>query len=140
MSTNLTQGSHSTDKESAVKKLVLFNKESDVKKLKIDNFNLKQAKLIDKDILSISVFYTGGCKKHDFVLGTVPGFGTTNSSHEVDLVLAHRNNGDVCKKIVAESLHFDLSPLKERYKQIHGQKFGRMALRLMNTALEYEFK
>jgi hypothetical protein len=140
VSTNLTKESDSSDKESDVKKLILFNKESDVKKLKIDPFNLKQATLTDKDILTISVFYTGGCKKHDFALGTVPGFVSTNSTQHMNLVLAHRNNGDACKKIVTESLHFDISPLKEKHQEIQGQKSSRMILHLMNAALEYEFK
>jgi hypothetical protein len=123
-----------------VKKLILLSKEFDVKKLKIDPFHLKRAKLVDKDILMVSVFYTGGCKKHDFALVAAPGFMTTNSSLQVDLVLIHRNNGDACKKIVTESLHFDLAPLKEKYQEIHGRKLGRATLLLMNTVIEYEFK
>src|SRR5688500_20120800 len=92
----------------------MLDNESAIQKLKKDTFFLKEATLIDNDILSVIVSYSGGCKKHDFILATVPHFTTTNSSHQANLVLAHENNGDACKKIVKEHLYFDLLRSEER--------------------------
>jgi hypothetical protein len=135
--TNLTPNTSSSGK---IPRIVVLDNESAIQKLKINTFFLKEATLIDNDILSIIVSYSGGCKKHDFTLSTVPRFISTNSSDEVNLVLAHENNGDVCKKIVKEHLYFDLLPLKERYQQVYGIKASSIVLRLMNASINYQFK
>jgi hypothetical protein len=119
----------------------MLDNESTIQKLKKDTFFLKEATLINNDILSVIVSYSGGCKKHDFTLATTPHFTTTtNLSHQANLVLAHENNGDACKKIVKEHLYFDLLPLKERYQQVYGIKASSIVLRLMNASINYQFK
>lgn len=134
---NLTQNTNSTGK---IPRIIMLDNESAIQKLKMDTFFLKEATLIDNDILSVTVSYSGGCKKHDFILATVPRFTTTtNLSHQANLVLAHENNGDACKKIVKEHLYFDLLPLKERYQQVYGIKASSIVLRLMNASINYQF-
>jgi len=92
--------------------------------------------------LSTVVSYSGGCEKHEFTLGAIPGMINTDSSLQANLVLGHENNGDTCKKIVKERLDFDLSPLKEKYRQVNRVKAGSIMLHLMNTAIiiKYNFK
>jgi hypothetical protein len=135
--TNLTQNTNSTDK---TPRIIIFDNESAIQRLKMDKFFLKEVSMIEDDTLSAIVSYSGGCKKHDFILAATPHFTSTNSSHQVNLVLAHENNGDACKKIVKEHLYFDLLPLKERYHQVHGLKANSMVLRIMNLSINYQFK
>lgn len=135
----LIQVSNSKDK---IPQVVVFDNESNIKKLKMDVYNLIDAKLIENDILSTVVSYSGGCEKHEFTLGAIPGMTNTDSSLQANLVLGHENNGDTCKKIVRERLDFDLSPLKEKYQQVYGIKAGSIILQLMNKPIniKYNFK
>jgi hypothetical protein len=135
--TDLTQNTNSTSK---TPRIIMLDNELAIQKLKMDTFFLKEATLTDNDILSVIVSYSGGCKKHDFILATAPHFTTTNLSHQANLVLAHENNGDACKKIVKEHLYFDLLPLKESYQQVYGIKASSIVLRLMNASINYQFK
>ena len=125
-----------------VLRVVVFDNESDMKKMKIDSFNLIEAKLINNDILSTVVSYFGGCEKHEFALGAITAITDSNSTLQANLVLGHENNGDTCKKIVKEHLDFDLSPLKEKYRQIYKLKVGSVMLHLMNKEIniKYDFK
>jgi hypothetical protein len=113
-----------------------------MKKMKIDSFNLIEAKLIKNDILSTLVSYFGGCEKHEFALGAIPAMTDSNSTLQANLVLGHENNGDTCKKMVKEHLNFDLSPLKEKYRQTYKVKVGSVMLHLMNREIniKYDFK
>ena len=135
--TDLTQNTNSTGK---TPRIIMLDDESAIQKLKMDIFFLKEATLIDNDILSVIVSYSGGCKKHEFLLATLSHFTTTDLSHQANLLLAHENNGDTCKKIVKEHLYFDLLPLKERYQQVYGIKTSSIILRLMNGSINYQFK
>ncbi len=135
----LIQVSNSTDK---IPQVVVFDNESYIKKMKMDISNLIEAKLVENDILSTVVSYSGGCKKHEFTLGTAPDFTNTDLNPQVNLVLGHENNGDLCRALIRERLDFDLSPLKEKYQQVYGVKAGSMMLHLMNTTItiKYNFK
>jgi hypothetical protein len=136
--TDLTQNTNSTGK---TPRIIMLDDESAIQKLKMDTFFLKEVTLIDNDILSVIVSYSGGCKKHDFILAAaIPHFTTTDLSQQANLVLAHENNDDACKKIVKEHLYFDLLPLKERYQQVYGIKASSIVLRLMNASINYQFK
>ena len=110
--------------------------------MKMDLFNLIEAKLIRNDILSTLVSYFGGCEKHEFTLGAIPAMTNSDSTLRANLVLGHENNGDTCKKIVKERLEFDLSPLKEKYRQIYRVKVGSVMLHLINKEIiiKYDFK
>ena len=110
--------------------------------MKMDLFNLIEAKLIRNDILSTLVSYFGGCEKHEFTPGATPAMSNSDSTLQANLVLGHENNGDTCKKIVKERLEFDLSPLKEKYRQIYRVKVGSVMLHLINKEIiiKYDFK
>jgi len=125
-----------------IPRVVVFDSESYMKKMKMDLFNLIEAKLIRNDILSTLVSYFGGCEKHEFTLGAIPAMTNSDSTLRANLVLGHENNGDTCKKIVKERLEFDLSPLKEKYRQIYRVKVGSAMLHLINKEIiiKYDFK
>jgi hypothetical protein len=131
--------SNSKDK---IPQVVVFDNESYMKKMKMDLFNLIEAKLIKNDILSTIVSYFGGCEKHEFTLGAIPAMTNSDSTLQANLVLGHENNGDTCKKIVKERLEFDLSPLKEKYRQIYRVKVDSVMLHLINKEIiiKYDFK
>jgi hypothetical protein len=130
----------STHFDHEVSPVVIFHNEASLKRLKRDPCFLKGANITDNDTLSIIVSYTGGCKKHDFILATVRLFTATAENDQIDLVLSHENNADMCKKIVTEPLYFDLSPLKEKYQKACGIKTSSMLLHLMNRSIKYQFK
>jgi hypothetical protein len=125
-----------------IPQIVVFDNMSLIKKMKMDAYNLIDAKLIENDILSTVVSYSGGCEKHEFTLVAIANLTNTDLNHQVNLVLGHENNGDKCKKIVRERLDFDLSPLKEKYKQVYRVKSSSITLKLTNKPLniKYNFK
>ena len=125
-----------------IPQVIVFDSESYMKKMKMDSFNLIEAKLIKSDILSILVSYFGGCEKHEFTLGAIPAMTNSDSTLRANLVLGHENNGDTCKKMVKEHLDFDLSPLKVKYRQTYKVKVGSVMLHLMNREIniKYDFK
>lgn len=139
MPITLNQASNSTEK---IPRIIVFENESHTQNMKMDISNLIEAKFIENDILSIVVSYSGGCEQHEFNLVAALGSTNTDLSPHANLVLGHESNGDTCKKIIKERLAFDLSPLKEKCKQVYGIKADSMTLRLMNTiiAIKYNFK
>jgi len=134
--TTMIQMSSSTDK---VPQVILFDNESYLKKLKMDIYNLIEAKLLANDTLSAIISYSGGCEKHDFTLAAVPNFTNSTTSPHIKLLLAHDNNGEMCKKIVKENLSFDLSPIKEKYQKDYGLKSGSVMLHLINRSITIKY-
>lgn len=126
-----------TSSSDMTNKVILFDNESLIEKLKMDFFILKETNLKD-DNLSLVVTYSGGCKKHEFVLAAAPNFANSNLK-KINLILSHDNKGDMCKKIVRDSLNFDLLPLKEKFQQNYGKKEGTMILHLKNKDIQYDF-
>jgi hypothetical protein len=63
----------------------MLDNESAIQKLKMDTFFLQEVTLIDNDILSVIVSYSGSCKKHDFILATAPHFTSADLRHQPTL-------------------------------------------------------
>lgn len=141
MPITLIQVSNSTNSIPCILRVNVFKNESHMKKMKMDAFTLMKA-LLDNDILSVDVSYSGGCEKHKFSLGAVFCFTDSDRSPVANLALGHDNNGDTCKKILRERLNFNLLPLKKKCQKVYGIKASSMILRLMNTtiAVKYNFK
>ena len=118
-------------------KVIFVDNGSFIENLKRDFFVLKGTDLKD-DNLSLIVTYSGGCKKHEFVLAATSD-STNSDLKKVNLTLSHDNKGDICKKIVRDSLNFDLLPLKERFQQNYGKKDGSMILHLKDKDIQYNF-
>ena len=83
---------------------------------------------VDNDTLKLNVSYSGGCKEHEFKL-----FGSSNIAEsnppQAQIFLSHNANNDACEAYITEELAFDLSPLKDSYKQIF-QDNGPLLLRI----------
>lgn len=125
------------DSSNITKTVILVDNESLLKKLKMDFFMLKETNLKD-DNLSVVVTYSGGCKNHEFVLAVVPNFAN-NELENINLILSHDNKGDMCKKMVRDSLKFNLLPLKEKFQKNYGKKEGTIILHLKNKDIQYNF-
>lgn len=83
------------------------------------------------DYLSIDVSYSGGCEEHEFKLITDGRYSATYPP-ELELVLRHEANNDLCRSYVDETLFFDLKPLKY-------DGTTRIVIRLTNNDKLYEY-
>lgn len=94
---------------------------------------------INRDILTIEVQYGGGCKEHVFSLFGSPAFMKSNPV-QIDVMLSHNANNDMCKALITEELSFDLSPLKELWQENYGES-GTIIISLdgFDEVISYEF-
>lgn len=79
------------------------------------------------DMLFVTVQHSGGCKEHEFnLIGplTIPAGDPT----PITAYLLHDANGDACEALITRELSFDLTPLKERWKNVTGRSSGTIAL------------
>ncbi len=83
-----------------------------------DPVELRQSSL-KRDTLTLLVSYSGGCEKHDFALYGLSYFMKSNPVQS-NIYLTHDAHGDLCEAYITEKLLFDLTPLKEIYKERHG--------------------
>jgi hypothetical protein len=90
------------------KKMVMILNSDEIRKLDNAPFMIKAIRLVGNEI-DINVFYTGGCKAHEFNLVADKFLDSRDPS--IRLNLSHDDKGDKCKRIVTDNLVFDLSPL-----------------------------
>jgi hypothetical protein len=77
----------------------------------LDNKNMRMNILnmqLNKDILTLEINYSGGCKEHQFKLYTN---GEVENSN-LQLFLVDLQNEDFCKMLITDTLKFNLSNLK----------------------------
>jgi hypothetical protein len=93
---------------------------------------------LDGDTLTLSIQYGGGCRVHRFALLVDPVF---RESHPVQVSarLAHDADGDMCRALISEDLHFDLAPLRRHYQEAYGEGPGVIAFILEGWRITYEF-
>ena len=65
---------------------------------------------VDSYQLRVLVEYSGGCEEHSFSAYWDGSFVKTNPPR-ARIILVHDDNGDVCRMLVTEELHIDLSDL-----------------------------
>lgn len=65
---------------------------------------------IEKNLMSLSVSYSGGCEEHDFQL---VGFDQLSNGKELQrhIILHHNSNGDACREFIQDTLYFDIKVL-----------------------------
>jgi hypothetical protein len=68
---------------------------------------------VNGDILSVYVNYSGGCKDHVFELVS-NGMYAKSLPPQLTLCLKHKNNEDMCRKLVMQELKFNIK--KAQYK------------------------
>ena len=70
--------------------------------------------------IQLIISYSGGCAAHSFRLIGSP-FLTKSLPPQRTLKLIHTNNGDQCKKMITDTLMFDVTPLANnasKYKAV----------------------
>jgi hypothetical protein len=119
--------------------IVLLTKKNKLVEFKNDDteFYLEGVSIED-DILNLNVSYSGGCKKHQFLLVEKKNFQRAKNIYEVHLQLLHNSNKDHCKKIVTERLFFNILPLKTKLqKENIDQKDINLVLIIDNININY---
>ncbi len=89
-----------------------------------DNYTVLST-AIEGDIVSIVVQYGGGCETHRFDLFADPRIMKSMPPQQ-NIVLKHNANGDNCRALITDTVHFDLKPIRI------GEK-GSIVLRLFGT-------
>ena len=67
---------------------------------------------LEKDMLALSVSYSGGCRDHIIDLYAYTGILKSNPP-QMNLALSHNANGDMCEAYATRTIKFDLSKIKE---------------------------
>lgn len=93
---------------------------------------------IEGDLLTLDIRYGGGCKEHRFALLIDPAF---MESYPVQVFarLAHDADGDMCRALLYDSLHFDLGPLRRHYEASYGGGSGTVMIGLEGARVRYDF-
>lgn len=97
---------------------------------------------IDGDALTVNVSFGGGCEAHRFTLVVGESF---RESYPVQVAarIAHEANGDACEAYLTEDHRFDLTVVRDRYRDAYGPGAGAVALSLPNApagaSLVYDF-
>ncbi|KAF0158764.1 MAG: hypothetical protein FD188_2428 [Ignavibacteria bacterium] len=68
--------------------------------------------VIENNLLALSVSYSGGCRDHIIDLYAYTGILKSNPP-QMNLVLSHNANGDMCEAYATRTIKFDLSKIKE---------------------------
>jgi NigD-like C-terminal beta sandwich domain len=113
------------------------NKNKSVMDFKNEDFYLEDVSITD-NILKLNVSYSGGCKKHQFLLVEKKNLQRAKDLYDVQLQLLHNSNNDTCKKIVTEDLFFNILPLKTKIqKENKDQKDINLLLIINNITINY---
>lgn len=74
-----------------------------------DSFKINSAKRI-KDILEVSISYSGGCKQHTFEV-IWDGIVYTDPPCFINFIITHNANTDSCEALITETLFINLKDL-----------------------------
>jgi len=96
--------------------------------------------VLDGDILTISVQYSGGGWAHDFALIWAGDWEKSNPMG-THVLLSHDAKGDLCEAFLPKTLSYDLTPLKEVCRQTFSNYFGPLIIKLdgWEESIIYEF-
>lgn len=67
--------------------------------------------VINQNILTLSIGYSGGCREHIVNLYAYTGIMKSNPP-QMSLVISHQSNGDNCEAYYSSKIQFDLTSLK----------------------------
>ena len=103
-----------------------------------DPLTINDIQLI-RDILRFNVSYGGGCEEHIFRL--ISTSFMESYPMKVNIVLSHEDNDDPCDMWITETYAFNISPLKESYKELYNENTGIIILNVegWDESISYEF-
>ena len=84
---------------------------------------------ITGDTLELSLSYAGGCARHVVTLVVSERF-LESDPVQLPVSLAHDANGDSCEAWLTHDYEFDLTPVRDRYRQAYADGPGRVVLLL----------
>ena len=105
-----------------------------------DDYALNAARIAG-DTLTLNLSYGGGCAAHEFTLVAAETF-MASSPVQLAVHLAHDAHGDPCEAWLTTDYEFDLTAIRDRYRQQYGSAAGRIVLLLAGVpagSLEYVF-
>ena len=118
--------------------IILLTNKNNLLEFKNDAEFYLEGVIVEDDILKLNVSYSGGCKKHQFLLVEKKNFQRAKNIFEVHLQLLHNSNKDKCKKIVTERLFFNLLPLKTNLQEENTDKKDmNLVLIINNITINY---
>ncbi|MBN4062530.1 hypothetical protein JYU20_04960, partial [Bacteroidales bacterium AH-315-I05] len=85
------------------------------------------------DTLFLKVSYSGGCKEHKFKLYWNGGY-MKSMPPQAKLYLFHNNNGDVCRRLIKETIKFNVSPI-----QYQGQHTVILSVNKYKQRIKYKY-
>ncbi len=91
---------------------------------------------IEKDIATLLVTYSGGCKPHNFS-AHFNGTYLKSMPPRATVFLNHQNNGDNCRSIVKDTLYINLTEVRY-YKDKEGTVV--VGFNGTSSTLEYKYK
>jgi hypothetical protein len=84
---------------------------------------------LEKDILTIRVNYSGGCRKHILELYSNKTLKESNPP-QIDMRLSHDAQNDFCDMLVTDTLRVNLQPLKSFLISQYNQASGEVILNI----------
>ena len=96
------------------------------------------APVLEGDILTLTLSYSGGCARHDFTLVTA-GYFLESNPVQLNLHLVHDAHEDPCEAYPTEQYEFDLAPLRMLYQDAYRRDEGVIILRLHGPAPSRRF-
>lgn len=88
--------------------------------------------IINKNILTISATYPGGCDIHSTALFSKTGWNET-SPVQLEMKLIHHSYSDTCSNNISERFYFDLKPLATLYYLSYRTKDGVIQLHIYDS-------
>jgi hypothetical protein len=96
----------------------------------LDPYQIAEA-TVTGDTLRVTVTHGGGCRKHEYGFVVYSGW-MESFPVQVRAVILHNANGDNCKALLRNELRFDLSPLRNAYRQSYGSGSATIIINLAN--------
>lgn len=99
-----------------------------------------EAAAISKDQLQLTVRFGGGCARHRIALLLGRAF-MESFPVQIQARLSHDAGGDACDALITRQLAFDLSPLRQRYRNSYGPGAATIIINLsgLTSSLRYSF-
>ena len=104
-----------------------------------DQYDIQNVSL-NMDLIRFTVGYSGGCKNHTFKLYAKEEFMESDPV-QIDIVLSHDDNDDVCEAYIVETLIFDLTDLKQKWQNEYQKQSGTIIISIENhtESIGYNF-
>ncbi len=99
---------------------------------------LSSMNVTDRNLLELSVGYTGGCTEHYIDVCWNREF-SSDSPPEVELFIVHNDQGDTCNDPVTEDLSYMLVTLLDSWWSETGTGTGTVLLKLENREVTWSF-